>query len=378
MLESLIDTLGLPTFVLILVGMSLLIVVILLMSYFKVLISITNFTFPNAKLRAKGNPFIKKEVLKSLVDSSNITEVLSKIQEENYELPKEETENLSSIEKKLEENVIESIKKTYMSVPTNFKPFVNIWLMKYDLKMVKRAMKAKFRGVDKEKLDERLSPVKIIDEEKLEEMKSARNMQELIAILKETQFEKPLKGKEKVDDFFDVDVELDKFLFQKIRKAVNQVEGEERSTVRYFFGNYTDVLNLKIIFRGLREEVEEEKLKESLLPSGRELEDWKLENMVESTNLDEALIELEGTSYDDLREAKSTTSYFNLEKKLDEKLLTVVSEIYSQEILTVGPLLKFLIAKEMELRNLKILIRGVKESMNPEKMSDLMVMEGPG
>jgi len=377
-LESLIDTLGLPTFVLMIVGSSLLIVVILLMSYFKVLISITNFTFPNAKLRARGNPFIKKDVLKSLVDSSNINEVFSKIREEDYELPKEGTEDLPTIEKKLEENVIESIKKTYMSVPTNFKPFVNTWLMKFDLKMVKRAMKAISRDMGKEKLDKKLSPVKTIDEETLEEIKSARNMQELIAILKETKFGEALKGKEKVDDFFDIDVELDNFLFKELRKAVNQVEGEERSTVRYFFGKYTDILNLKIIFRGLREDIEEEKLKESLLPSGRELEDWKLENMVETTSLDEALIELEGTSYDDLREGKSAASYFDLEKKLDEKLLIAVSEIYSQEILTVGPLLKFLIAKEMELRNLKILIKGVKENMGPEKISDLMIMEGSG
>ncbi|MEF8875022.1 MAG: V-type ATPase subunit [Candidatus Thermoplasmatota archaeon] len=378
MLESLINTLGLPLFVLIVVGTSLLIVVILLMSYFKVLISITNFTFPNAKLRARGNPFIKRDVLKSLVGSNNVNEVFSKIREENYELPKEETEDLPVVEKKLEENVIESLKKAYMSAPTTFKPFINTWLMKYDVKMVKRAMKAISKDMDQEQLDKKLSPVKRIDEEKLEDIKSARNMQELIAVLKETELGEPLKGKEKVDSFFEIDVALDRFLFQKIRSAVNQVEGEERSTVRYFFGYYTDVLNLKIILRGLREKIDEETLKKSLLPSGRELEDWKLENMIEANSIDEALIELEGTSYDELRDAKSSMSYFEVEKKLDEKLLDLVSEIYSQEILTVGPLLKFLIAKDMELRNLKILIRGVKESMDPEKMSDLMIMEGTG
>ncbi len=376
MLESLINTLGLPTFVLIVVGASLLIVVILLMSYFKVLISITNFSFPNAKLRARGNPFIKRDILKSLVESTSLNEVFSKIREENYEIPKEETEELSSIEKKLEENVIESLKKAHMAAPTNFKPFVNTWLMKYDLKMVKRAMKDIFR--EKGELDKKLIPVKTIDEEKVEEMTSARNMQELVSVLKETKFEEPLKGKENVDNFFEIDVELDKFLFQEIRSSANQVEGEERSTVRYFFGKYTDVLNLKTILRGLREDIEEERLKESLLPPGRELEDWKLENMVEASDLDEALIELEGTSYDELREAKSTLSYFELEKKLDEELLKVVSEIHSQEILTVGPMLKFLIAKEMELRNLKVLIRGIKEGLNPKKISDLMIMEGAG
>ncbi len=378
MLESLIDTLGMPTFVLIVVGTSLLIVVILLMSYFKVLISITNFTFPNAKIRARGNPFIKRDVLKPLAGSNNVNQIFSQIRKENYDIPKEETDDLPAIEKKLEENVIEDFKKAYMAAPTNFKPFVNTWLLKYDLKMVKRAMKGIYKERDSEHINKKLLPVKRIDEEKLEEMKSARNLQELIAILKETDMGEPLKGKEKVDDFFEIDVALDRFLFQKIRSVVNQVEGEERSTVRYFFGYYTDVLNLKIVLRGLREDIDEETLKESLLPSGRELEDWKLENMIEANSIEEALIELEGTSYSELRDAKSSMSYFELEKKLDEKLLALVSEIYSQDILTVGPLLKFSIAKEMELRNLKILIRGVKESMDPEKMTDLMIMEGAG
>lgn len=376
MLESLIDTLGLPTFVLIVVGTSLLIVVILLMSYFKVLLSITNFTFPNAKIRARGNPFIKRDVLRSVVESTNVNEIFSRLREENYELPKEETGDLPTIETKLEQNMIGSLKKAYMAAPTNFKPFVNAWLFKYDVKMVKRAMKSIFRG--KEESEKRLIPVKIIDEEKVEEMRSSRNVQELMSALKDTKFQEPLKGKEKVKDFFEIDTELDKFLFEEIKSAANQVEGEERSTVRYFFGKYTDILNLEMIFRGLREEIEEERLKDALLPPGRELEDWKLNNMIEASDLDEALIELEGTSYADLREAKSALSHFKLEKKLDEKLLQVVSEIHSQEILTVGPMLKFLIAKEVELRNLKILVRGVKDGLDPEKMKELMIMEGRG
>jgi len=375
LLDSLIDTLGLPTFVLIIVGVSLLIVVILLMSYFKVLISITNFTFPNAKIRAMGNPFVKEEKLKTLAESGSINEVYAKIREENYDLPKEETDDLRTVERKLEENIVESIKKTAMSVPTTFKPFVNTWLMKYDLKMVKRALKAMFRENGKEELDERMIPVRIINEDKIEEMKSARNVQELIAILKETEFEEALKGKERVEDFYEFDVSLDRYLFEKIKKEVNKIEGEERSTVRYFFGKYTDIINLKMVIRGLREDVDEETLKDSLLPSGRELEDWKLDNMVEASSLEEALIELEGTSYDGLKEAKASMSYFELEKRLDEKLLKVVSEIYSQDILTVGPLLKYLIAKEIELRNLKVLIRGVKEGLSAEKITDLMIME---
>lgn len=375
MFEELLSTIGLPNLVLIIVGISLLIVVVLLMSYFRVLVSIANFTYPNAKFRAHGNPFIKEENLKPLSESRNINEVYSKIREHNYEIPKEATEDINEVEKNLEMNTIEYIKKAYMATPNEAKPLVNAWLAKYDVKMAKRAIKAVAREKEKEEIDQKVLPVKMIDEDLKDELMSARNVQELLGILKNTELDEVLSGKEWEDNFFELDIALDKYLFEKMRQAVMQVEAEEKSPVKYFFGKYTDILNLKIVFRGIREDIDEEVLKDSLLPPGRELEKWKLENMVDSSNLEEAMVELEGTSYTELRTEGTSMSNFDLEMYLDKKLLSIVSEILSQNILTVGPLIKYLVAKDLELRNLKILIRGLKEGMDPERISKMMIME---
>ncbi|MFW6375772.1 MAG: V-type ATPase subunit [Thermoplasmatota archaeon] len=375
MFEELLSTIGLPNLVLIIVGISLLIVVVLLMSYFRVLVSIANFTYPNAKFRAHGNPFIKEENLKPLSESRNINEVYSKIREHNYEIPKEATEDINEVEKNLEMNTIEYIKKAYMATPNEAKPLVNAWLAKYDVKMAKRAIKAVAREKEKEEIDQKVLPVKMIDEDLKDELMSARNVQELLGILKNTELDEVLSGKEWEDNFFELDIALDKYLFEKMRQAVMQVEAEEKSPVKYFFGKYTDILNLKIVFRGIREDIDEEVLKDSLLPPGRELEKWKLENMVDSSNLEEAMVELEGTSYTELRTEGTSMSNFDLEMNLDKKLLSIVSEILSQNILTIGPLIKYLVAKDLELRNLKILIRGLKEGMDPERISKMMIME---
>jgi len=373
--EELLSTIGLPNLVLIIVGLSLLVVVVLLMSYFRVLVSIANFTYPNAKFRAHGNPFIKKENLKPLSESRNINEVYSKIREHNYDIPKEATEDINEVEKNLEMDTIDYIKKAYMATPNEAKPLVNAWLAKYDVKMTKRAVKAVSREKKKEEIDQKVLPVKMIDESLKDEIISARNMQELLGILKNTDLDEVLAGKEWEDNFFELDVALDKYLYEKMRQSVMQVEAEEKSPVKYFFGKYTDILNLKIVFRGIREDIDEEILKDSLLPPGRELEKWKLENMIDSTNLEEAMVELEGTSYADLRTEGASMSGFEMEMYLDKKLLSTVSEILSQNILTVGPMIKYLVAKDLELRNLKILIRGLEEGMDSEKISSMMIME---
>lgn len=376
MFEGIINSLGMANLVLVIVGISLLLVILLLMSYFRTLVSISNFTYPNAKFRAHGNPFVKKEVLDPLIESRNINEALSVIKGEGYDIPKESMDDINEIEANLDESTIESMKMVYRTSPQATKPFVDAWLSRYDVKMVKKAVKAVSKGEKKQEIADKLTPVKIVDQDIIDDIASSRDMQELLTILKGTEFGKVLEKREWEGDFFMMDVELDKFAYEKLRKAVAKVETEERSAFRYFFGKYSDIQNLKIIIRGIREDVDNETLKGSLIPPGRELEKWKLENMIESKDIEEALVELEGTSYEDLRREGGEKGFFELEKSLDQTLMQITSEMASQYILTIGPTVKFLVSKEIEARNLKILLRGITEEFSPDMIKDMTILEG--
>ncbi len=375
MIDEFIDMMGLTNFVLVIVGVALLIVVLLLMSYFRTLVAISNFTFPNAKFRAHGTHFIEKEKVDPIIESRNLNEFYQVVRENGYELPKEETGDIDKVENRLELNNVGYMKKAYRLSPLETKPFVEAWLVRYDVKMAKRAIKHIAKGGDPEQLKSDLIPVKNIDEDIIDNLSSSRNLQEAITILKDTEFEKVLGKKEWGEDFFKLDVELDKFAYDRLRKAVSNVESEQRAPVKYFFGRYTDLLNLKMVIRGVRENIDKEFMQDYLLPTGRELEDWKLQQMLESKNLEEALVELEGTSFEDIRKEAASKSHFEIEKYLDKQLLIIVSEVMSQQVLTVGPLLKFLVGKEIELRNLKILARGLKEGLEPDKIRKMLVLE---
>ncbi len=375
MIEGLVGSVGLLTLVLIIVGLALLVVVVLLMSYFNVLLSIADFTFPNAKFRAHGTSFLKEETVSPMLESRNINEVFSKVREEGYDIPKEATEDMDEVEKHLESSTLKFLKRARNISPDRTKPLVDAWLNRYDVKMLKKAVKAQRGEYDKEEIQSMLFPVKIVDEDTIESMASARNIQELSTVLKETEFADVLAGMDIEEDTFLLDTELDKFAFEKLKKAVMEVHAEERSPVKYFIGKYTDIFNLKVIMRGLREDVEDERMKDCLLPDGWELKRWKLENMLESKNMEEALVELEGTSYAELRKEGVSKEPFEIEKELDVMLLGLTSKIWSEQVLGVGPLLKYLVGKEFELRNLKIILRGLKEGASPDRMRDMIILE---
>ncbi len=374
MLEELIDSLGLTNFVFLIIGLALLLVIILFLSYYRVVISIANFTYPNAVFRSSGNPYLKEKKISDLVEGGNLNEVYSELEEDGYEISKEAREDIDKVEMELEKKNIELMKKAHRTSPDETKGFTKAWLSRYDVKMAKRAIKA-IKEDSLEELQERLHPVEEINEKIIDDLTSARNLQEALSILRDTELEEVLEKKEWEEKPFELDVTLDKYAFNKLKEGIFKVESEQRAPVRFFFGKYVDFLNIKIILRGIREEIESERLKNCILPKGRELPRWKLEEMAESTNIDEALVQLEGTTYEDIRSKMQSDERFDFESYLDKKLLKMVTELNNQHILTVGPTLKYLVGKELELRNMRALIRGIKEGIDPIRVKELMILE---
>ncbi|MFP3872401.1 MAG: V-type ATPase subunit [Candidatus Aenigmatarchaeota archaeon] len=374
MIEGLIETIGWTNFVFLIVGLALLLVIILFMSYYRVVFSIASFTYPNAVFRSSGNPYLKRKKISALIEGGNLNEIYLELEEDGYEISKEAREDIEKVEIELEKKTIELIKKIYRTSPPETEGFTKAWMTKYDVKMAKRALKSIRRG-DTKNLKSRLFPVNEIDENVIEDLISARNMQEALGILREMDLEEVLEKKDWEDKFFMLDVALDKYVFQKLKSGLFKVESEQRAPISNFLGKYTDLWNIKIVMRGLREGIDGEKLKKCLLLEGRELPDWKLEDMAESGSIDEALVQLEGSSYENIRNKMQSDEDFDFERYLDQKLLQITLELNNQYILTVGPTLKYLIGKEFELRNIRALLRGMKEGMDPEKIKELMITE---
>ncbi len=375
MVEDLIETVGWTNFVFLIIGVALLLVIVLFMSYYRVVISIANFTYPNALFRSGGNPYLKEKKITNLIEGGNLNEVYSEISEEGYEIPKESREDIDKVELELEKRTVELIKKAHNASPDETKGFTKAWMAKYDVMMAKRAIKGIAKGENEEKLKGRLHPVDEINEDIIEDILSSRNLQEVLSVLRETSLEKVLEKKDWEENFFDLDVALDKYVFERLQSGIFKVESEQRAPVRNFYGKYIDIWNIKTVLRGIREDIENEILKDSLIPNGRELALWKMEDMAESKSVDEALVELEATSYQNIRHKMQSEEDFDFERYLDKKLLKTVIELNNKNVLTVGPTLKYLVGKELELRNLRALIYGIKEGLPKGITKEMMILE---
>ncbi len=375
MIDDMLGQFGVINLTLMAVAVALLVVVIIFMAYFRTLLSIANFAYPNAKFRARGVHFTREENTSHLIDGSNLSEIFSELESTGVRVQKEVRDDPDAFEDALERNFIADMIDLRHSVPDQLCPFVDAWLLRYDFKMIKRVMKGVWSGTPKEEISLKVYPVNTVDEKLLEDIMGSRDIHEVLNILKDTSFGDIFAGINPDEDFFVIDRKMDSYAFGRLKTAVLRAETEDLSAAKLFVGKYTDVFNIKTILRGLKFGLTSKELQQALLPAGRELPMWKLERMCESGTMEEALVELDGTSYSDLRKVGGDELY-DLEKNLDTMLLDMSSNLMTQYILTVGPTMRFLMGKEFEVRNLKVMVRGIYEGIGSKMIKEMMILEG--
>ncbi len=370
-------------FALLIIGAAVLITIILLMSYFNILVTIASFSYPNARIRAMGNPYITKRKLTELLEMSGAQEAAGEISKEGYKLPPNiEKVGLEEAESRLELAQVEFLKKVLAADPQSIRPLLEAYLVKYDALQVKKALRAKKNGIPIEDLKKKLVPVKEINSEVLENIIEAGSVEDVVSAVKSTRFGETLTKtqSEFKDDVVALDLALDKFFSKELRLAITRVDTSVKETITLFVGKYADITNIKHIIRSKQQGLDLATTERFLVEGGRNLAPWKLRQMIEAKGIAEIVSELEGTPYleiakNAMQDYAETKSIYSFEVAFDKLLLNTVSGISSSALIAAGPTIKFIVAKEFEIRNLKAVLRGLYEGIPTESVMPMLIWE---
>lgn len=354
------------------VGVAVLILIILFMSYYRTITTIANFAYPNAKLKAVGTPFINKEKLLGLLESKSASEILSKIEAEGYKVEGKD------VEYSLDKTLIGYMENLVHSVPEGIMPLFNAYLTKFDVEQLKKIIRMKSDGVEKEQILKKALPVKVLTSEVISELADAKDVETIISMLKETDFNDAFK----TETYEPVELErmLDKYVYEKLRTSTLKVDVDVAPCASVFVGRYADIMNLKILIRSRKMGYESGVIESFLLGKGRELAEWRLHELSLATNIQEIISEIEGTAYaqplkEALPEYEKTGSVYPLEAALDREMLKTVSSLSVEYGLTAGIPIRFAVAKEYEVRNINAVLKGVAEGLDSEKIKPLLIAE---
>ncbi|KQC04338.1 MAG: hypothetical protein APR53_10885 [Methanoculleus sp. SDB] len=372
--------------ILVVFGLIALVVLFLIkfMGYFRIIITIAQFTYPNALVTVRGNPLLSEEHIDRIIASRDIAEAVSEAQRAGIDVGTGEAPSAGEIEQALKTLYHTECDTLEAVAPESVKPLFRAYCMTEEVDELKHAIRMKHAGHPPEKTEGTLIPVGSLTPDLVRKMREARSVDDLVALLGATPYGEALSGA--LQHYHDLQIPLplelalDRFTFGELQAALLIIDAEHFRPAQEFVGAYVDTTNIRILLRAKRDLLDAETVVQYLLPGGSRLSAPALKTMAESKTLQELLGDLDALQlHSAINEAISssgrTGSLIPLEAALDLYLLETVLDLSTIYRYGPGPLIRFLVARKIEIRNLGIILRGIEGAAPGGTIRDLTVRE---
>jgi len=333
------------------------------------------FAYPSAKFEAIGNPYTSEKELNSIVESKNLAEFKETLNSlRDYNVIGDDT---YSVQKSLDDNFLQTIDMMRKDCSKKMNDFYDIYLEKIDLYLVKNELKKILLGKTKEVgIDSAILPN---TKQLLIKLKES-GKENLSELLKNYGFNNELIetiSKETIDPI-KIDVKIDKYIIEKLQQV--EVPYKCEKAKQSYIKRIIDVSNIKNILRAKQLDYDVNTCKMLYLGEGREIAPWKFIELSELEQPPQIISSLEGTSYfnvlkDAIEQYNSEKSVQILENVLDGYFLKIIRDISIQNYLNLGPTLRFLVSKEFEIKNLKVIAKGIGERLSSDIIKRYLITE---
>lgn len=334
------------------------------------------FVYPNAKYEAMGNPHVTQKNLVNLIESKNLIDFKENLNNvKDYKITGETTYD---IQKSLDDLFYQTIEMMKKDNSKKMHAFYNTYLEKIDMYLVKKELRNKLKN---NKVDERSIEGAILPSTKklLYNIKET-SKENLSRVLLDFGFHDDIAKElenEKID-YMEIDNEVDKYIINKFIKIKVPYKCEQGKN--NFIKTYLDIYNIKFLLRCKQLGFDKETCMKYFNGEGKEIAKWRYEQLAELNGVAQAISSLEGTSYyeilkDSIEEYNKEKTVQILENRLDSYFLKKLRDISTQNYSTIGPTLRFLVYKEYEIQNLKVIAKGVAESLSKDFTKKFLVLE---
>jgi V/A-type H+-transporting ATPase subunit C len=384
-LESLSQATGIPLIFLVLGIIAGVIGLILLFGWIlKIIMDVAPFAYPNARIGGMKSRLLTRSRYDDLLEASSAVEMVGMLEGTGYEeeITSMGVEDVSRLEIALNNSLSDTYYNLVRMAPKSIKGILDAKAAKvYEVEVLKTVLRALYGNRSVQKELEYTIPLEV-EGVGLESFYDLRSIDELPSKMEGTKYGEVIEGamasyaeKKSIQP---IEFALDKYAYECIWKAITTTSDENAKLLKIFFGTEIDIINLKTLLRAKRDAVPAEVVKEYLLPVGYELPMDELEALADANDVQSIVSALEDRRYGEgllnaLGKYEEKNSLVPLETALDSFMMKTGVDVSTSQSIGVGPFIGYLSAKEMEVRNLRAIIRGVEERLPKELIKDLLV-----
>ncbi len=238
---------------------------------------------------------------------------------------------------------------------------VDAYLKRYDVFNIKTVLRAIKTGRDEEEAERLLIGAGVHEKEIYENALQSESVEEALERLSPTEFiSDDMKGASLVE----IENQLDQYYYESLLKLADRIP-EQASLFRQFLNTEIEKTNLLTLLRLKREEVPDDVIEDLLVTEEEQFRKPLVKELLKYETVDDVLEALKESRFsevleDAIEEYEETGSFLEIERSLQRRALRKAILLVHQNLLSVQTILGYMFAKEVEVKNLRTIIKGKK------------------
>ena len=322
--------------------------------------------------------YVRTAVMKSLLFKKEdyhkmlkmgFSEIAKFLQESHY---KKEINALATeysgadlLELALNRNLAESFKKLIKISPYELALLIKEYIKRKDIEDIKTIIRGKFTNTNEKQIINSITAagtlsyyffISLLKKDSIEEILKNNKLVDFYLL------KNGLKDLNEKNSLVSIENALDKYYYTHLIEF-SRILPKEGALFRNFLQKEVEVLNILTLLRLKKAKFGKDIIRNFIIPSGDKLSDLKIMALAVVDDLEELSRALEKTEYKNIlakgiEEFKKSGSLIILETELYKYLLSQSALFVHQHPLSIDVILGYMFAKDIEVRNLKIIVKG--------------------
>ncbi len=314
------------------------------------------YIYANTRCSARSGLIVNKQQYDSFTAASSQKEVLAMLEDSYYSHIIEHASAFRSFSQMLDKDLYDTYQWLYKIVPDKIKPLLKSMNLKFEINELKTMLNSVIKNQEPGQLH-------FIEDEMLKlKLEGVKDFTSFLAVMENSPYAH-LFVNATPEKLTSLNNSLDRFHINSVLDEINKCKDEKAAMpFREYWAANIDLINLRLILRKISSGDEDTTLLEGGL-----LNKNVLLGVSDITQLDSTL---SSSVYSTFIESQDP---FKIEAGIHTYLKKVASDVGAKYTIKAGAVVKFIILKELEIRNLNIINKLKMENYPPEEIEKLIV-----
>lgn len=345
--------------------------------------STSSYAYANAKIGAMKSRLLSSDEIRSMMDTSGLEDALSILKDTTYRewLSKLPSYSMVDIENAFARALVRDHERIVRSVMEEKRAFLEQFAKKFEANTIKAMLRMKIAGYSGDNMkDYPWIPYKVTGEPMIEKFLQVESVEELVEMFSPTEYYSVLLDSmtayKESDSAFPFTAALDKYVYGKIIKALDDLGSRDRDIAKCLLGVEIDAKNFMIAQRcmGLEDDV----IWDNMIPYRYKLDDASLDAIIHTEDPSKLVSDMPQTSYQELiadavKMYEKTESLLAFELMFKRYIIKINNRVFYGDRFHMGTLIGYLNLKENEVRNLITVLKAKEEGLTLQDVEDLII-----